>query len=74
MVTGTSFELISMEIFNRWGQLIFKDNAGRGWDGRLTSGLKASNGSYHYFIEIQPLTRPPSNSKKYIGTLKLFNH
>lgn len=74
MITGTSYELISMKIFNRWGQLIFKDYNGRGWDGRLPSGLKASNGSYHYFIEVQPLTRPPSNSKKYNGILKLFSH
>ena len=57
MITGTSYELISMKIFNRWGQLIFKDYNGRGWDGRLPSGLKASNGSYHYFIEVQPITR-----------------
>ena len=74
MITGKLLmNLISMKIFNRWGQLIFKDYNGRGWDGRLPSGLKASNGSYHYFIEIQ-LTRPLSNSKKYNGILKLFSH
>ena len=73
MTTGTSYELISMKIFNRWGQLVFKDVSGRGWDGRLPSGLKASYGNYHYFIEVQPLTRPASSSMNYNGILKLFN-
>ena len=53
---GTSFEPKSMKIFNRWGQLIFEDYYGTGWDGRLPSGLKASDGTYLYRITIQPLT------------------
>ena len=63
MVSGTSYEFISMRIFNRWGQQIFSDFSGRGWDGRLPSGLKAKTGSYNFILEIQPLTRPVSNSE-----------
>ena len=74
MVSGTSYEFISMRIFNRWGQQIFSDFSGRGWDGRLPSGLKAKTGSYNFILEIQPLTRPVSNSEIYKGNIELFNN
>ena len=74
MVSGTSYEFISMQIFNRWGQEIFSDFSGRGWDGRLPSGLRAKTGSYNFILEIQPLTRPISNSVIYKGNLELFNN
>lgn len=73
MVSGSSYEFISMKIFNRWGQVIFYDHLGRGWDGRLPSGLKASNGSYFYSIEVQPVTNPISIPVTYNGVLRLFS-
>ena len=54
-VRGATFELISMKIFNRWGQLIYEDRVGTGWDGWYSSGIKASTGNYSYLIELQPL-------------------
>ena len=72
-VKGTSFELITMKIFNRWGQLLFEDEIGTGWDGRLPSGMKASAGNYLYFISIQPLTIPPSEIENYEGFLQLID-
>ena len=74
MVSGTSYDFISMRIFNRWGQEIFSDFFGRGWDGRLPSGLRAKTGSYNFILEIQPLTRPISNSVTYKGNIELFNN
>ena len=74
MVSGTSYEFTSMRIFNRWGQEIFSDFSGRGWDGRLPSGLKAKTGSYNFILEIQPLTRPVSNAAIYKGNIELFNN
>ena len=73
MISGSSYEFISMKIFNRWGQLIFYDHLGRGWDGRLPSGLKAANGSYFYSIEVQPVTNPISIPVTYNGVLLLFS-
>jgi gliding motility-associated-like protein len=73
-VSGTSYEFISMRIFNRWGQEIFSDFSGRGWDGRLPSGLKAKTGSYNFILQIQPLTRPVSNVAIYKGNIELFNN
>lgn len=74
LVSGTSFEFISMKIFNRWGQLVFEDNIGSGWDGRLGSGLKASPGNYLYFIEIQPMTIPPQDLEIHKGYLNLIDN
>ena len=70
---GTSFEPKSMKIFNRWGQLIFEDYYGIGWDGRLPSGLKASDGTYLYRITIQPLTIPASEIEEFKGFLQLID-
>ena len=70
---GTSFEPKSMKIFNRWGQLIFEDYYGIGWDGRLPSGLKASDGTYLYRISIQPLTIPASEIEEFKGFLQLID-
>ena len=70
---GTSFEQKSLKIFNRWGQLIFEDYNGIGWNGRLPSGLKASDGTYLYQITIQPLTIPTSEVEEFKGFLQLID-
>ena len=69
---GDSFEMKSMKIFNRWGQLIFEDFNGKGWDGRLQSGIEAEPGTYFYQITIQPKTRIPSDILPIQGYVKLI--
>ena len=71
-VDGKSYELVSMQIFNRWGQQIYEDYQNIGWDGRLRSGTIAPSGSYMYIIRIQPLTVPPSDEELYKGWLNLI--
>ena len=71
-VDGKSYKLISMQIFNRWGQLIYEDYQNIGWDGRLRSGVMASPGSYMYITRIQPMTVPPSNEEIFKGWLNLI--
>jgi gliding motility-associated-like protein len=45
--------LDKMQIYNRWGQLIFDDkNKVYFWDGRVMSGKEASEGTYYYIITI----------------------
>ena len=50
-VTGTSFELHSTTIFNRWGEVVFQTNYNSPWDGRLSSGQKAPEGTYYFLID-----------------------
>ncbi len=45
----TSF---SIEIFDRWGQLVFISNYTTiSWDGRTNGGVKVSDGVYYYVIK-----------------------
>ncbi len=61
--TPTSY---NMSIFTNWGTLIFNSgNSNINWDGRTTSGLKATSGTYFYVLDF--------NGKEYKGTLTLID-
>jgi gliding motility-associated-like protein len=49
----------SLEIYNRWGELIFESkNPAIGWDGTYsTNGIQCQNGSYLYKITIKVPSR-----------------
>ena len=71
-MSGSSFETKSMIIFNRWGQLIYENNEGIGWNGYLASGIPAKPGTYFYIVEILPLTNIQSEILQIKGYLKLI--
>lgn len=51
-ITSTGVKEITLKIFNRWGQLMYDFSGPKAaWDGVTTSGEKASNGTYFYFIK-----------------------
>ena len=72
LMGGESFETNSLQIYNRWGQLIFESYNGSGWDGRLHSGVEAEPGTYLFITTIQPITRQPSEILNIQGYLKLI--
>jgi gliding motility-associated-like protein len=44
--------LISMQIFDRWGKLVYNNtNIKKGWDGNYEDGTKAVSDTYMYFIK-----------------------
>jgi gliding motility-associated-like protein len=48
------FPDLSIEIFNRWGSLIWSatgDKAAKGWDGKSNSGNQMPIGTYYYVIK-----------------------
>lgn len=59
-----------MDIYNRWGQLIFQTNAieGRGWDGRLNN-VNQPEGVYMYVIDV---TFKDGKKEHHQGNLTLF--
>ena len=58
-----------MQIFNRWGQIIFRsDNPYKGWDGSF-NGTKQPAGNYVWTIL---LTDVNGNSKRYKGSVLLI--
>ena len=71
-ISGTSFILNSTTIFNRWGEVVFKTNFTNAWDGRLSSGQLAPDGTYYYFIDINAYDNGIFTQKIYKGNLSLF--
>jgi gliding motility-associated-like protein len=43
----------NMQVYNRWGQVVFETNSleGRGWDGRF-NGIEQAVGVYMYRLEV----------------------
>ncbi|NVO03525.1 MAG: gliding motility-associated C-terminal domain-containing protein [Bacteroidetes bacterium] len=57
---------MKLEIFNRWGQIVFKtDNLNQGWDGNY-KGTKMESGVYMYMLTGEIYS--PTNSS---GTIKI---
>jgi gliding motility-associated-like protein len=52
-ITYTGNETYHIEIYDRWGVLLFvSDDKGLHWDGRSTSGKEAVAGTYYYILTI----------------------
>jgi len=67
---GISKERFNMEIFDRWGSLIFKTNdIFKGWDG-FTKGQLSENDVYIYKIKILGATS--QGFKNYVGHVSLI--
>ena len=47
-------EIVKTIIYNRWGNKVFEtDNINFYWDGRTTSGIECSDGTYYYVIQTE---------------------
>jgi gliding motility-associated-like protein len=56
-------------IFNRWGQLIYSwDSMNANWDGKMTNGNDATDGTYFYLIKVISLK---GEEKEFNGPLTL---
>lgn len=54
-------DCIEMQVFNRWGNLIFESTPGNAsWDGRNFSGEPVPEGVYFYIIEVNGIIRKGS--------------
>ncbi len=42
-----------MEVYNRWGQLVFTSSLQNYWDGRTNNGEPCTAGTYYYVIELE---------------------
>ena len=55
----------NVQIFNRWGMLVFEAiNQNIGWDGRTTTGEEVPAGTYFYIVEVNGIVKK--------GALTLF--
>ncbi|MCC7302674.1 MAG: gliding motility-associated C-terminal domain-containing protein [Bacteroidia bacterium] len=50
---------VSLEIFNRWGHLVFReDDYKNNWDGKDAKGKALPGGSYYYVLKLSPNDEP----------------
>lgn len=69
LVDGKGILEVKMNIFNRWGQLIFEtEQMKTGWDGRTNSGIEVPSGTYYYVIEVTTT----SKTETFTGYLSLL--
>lgn len=59
-IEAESFSNNSVEIYSRWGQLIWNgkgyNNADVVWDGKTKDGLELASGTYYYIAEVNDVT------------------
>ena len=69
-VKAEGVESYNLTIFNRWGQLLFQRDSGPiEWDGRMSSGVAASDGIYFYILEVTPYSGSAETRK---GTITII--
>ena len=62
-------ETFEMTVYNRWGVKIFEStNVYMEWDGRISNGLEAPDGTYYYIFNIKDGS---GEHKKYSGFITL---
>lgn len=69
-IKSTGMESLNCDIFNRWGQLVYKiGSPGQRWDGTLNNGNLATDGTYFYILTAKGYNGKDYNSQ---GSLTLF--
>ena len=69
LLNGNGVELLKMQIFNRWGILVFETSKiDEGWNGKVNGGKEANEGTYFYII----IAKLNETSETYKGTLTLI--
>lgn len=72
-ISGDCIKSVEKKIFNRWGMLIFSSNLiNEVWDGRTTSGVQATSGTYFYIINVEIIIAGETIIKSYKGTISLL--
>ena len=67
---GTEITAYSMQIFDRWGEMIYETaELGKGWDGTANGGSEISpEGVYVYKVTLRDFEQ---NEHRYIGNVNL---
>lgn len=64
----------SIEIYNRWGQLVYEatnyDNSGTSWKGLTKNGLPLAEGVYYFILNYTDPVRGPEQQKGHINLLR----
>ena len=57
-VSGGGFTEFKIQIYNRWGTLLFQSDAPQvAWDGRTNAGKEVSAGTYYFTLDAHSKTK-----------------
>ncbi|KJS06830.1 MAG: hypothetical protein VR77_03160, partial [Flavobacteriales bacterium BRH_c54] len=71
--SGGCLNAVNKKIYNRWGQLLFESNQiAEEWNGRMTSGEEAPEGTYFYIFTISLIEDGNEITKIFKGTVTLL--
>jgi gliding motility-associated-like protein len=71
IIKASNVTNFNCEIFNRWGELIYKwSNINSGWDGKNKRGKICSNGTYYYLLSCTDKTGNPISKKGFVRLIK----
>jgi gliding motility-associated-like protein len=72
-IRSTELQDIKVDIYNRWGNMIYSYNGVDGyWDGRTLSGSEASDGDYYFIITGTYKNGKPIEDKNRTGYIRLI--
>ncbi len=70
VIFNKSLQTYDLKIYNRWGQVVFTSvNGDSHWDGNLSNGNQASDGTYYYVLKVMDYL---DKSENYTGFLTLI--
>jgi len=70
-VHNSGMEKFRIEIYNRWGLLLYEsESAEIKWDGRTNAGVQLNDGTYYYILNAISLTGKNYSTKGYIQLLR----
>ncbi|RYD82108.1 MAG: hypothetical protein EOP53_04580, partial [Sphingobacteriales bacterium] len=68
---GINMRNYKMQIFNRWGQMVYETNSGKPWDGKM-SGDYVLEGVYMYIISVDSYNKNVNSIKRVKGTVTIL--
>jgi gliding motility-associated-like protein len=73
-INNSGLSEFSLEVFNRWGIKVFTADApNMQWDGRSTSGVELSDGTYFYILRATSVTAKDYSQNGFINLIRNKN-
>jgi gliding motility-associated-like protein len=70
-ISSSGLEEFQLDIYNRWGTKIYTStDAGAKWDGRSTSGVELSDGTYFFILKAVSVTAKDSSTTGFISLMR----
>jgi gliding motility-associated-like protein len=70
-INSSGMKTFKLDIYDRWGILMFStERPGEKWDGRTTSGVEVSDGTYYYVLQATSKLSKNNNTTGFISLIR----